>query len=117
MPWNKIVSPELKLPGPIAAVSSVNIAVLALVMLCIDAFALVVLAGLNPWLLPQLTTTGVPAVILDMFNLSTSLSKSLNATTSLTFAANSCLLICVTACSKLLAFAKSTSTLVFDVVV
>ena len=97
---------------------------LALVILCIEAFARVVLAGLNPWLLPTLICATFALELacavfttLVIVSDSTSLSRSLNATTSLTFADNSCLLICVTACSKLLAFAKSTSTLVFDVVV
>ena len=72
---------------------------------------------LKPCTLPAFIVTGDPPVALEIVNFSTSLSKSLNATTSVTFASDSCLLICVTACSNVLAFAKSTSTVVLAVVV
>ena len=75
------------------------------------------LGGLNPCVLPDVSIAGLPPVILVIVTFSTSVSKSLNATTSEIFASDSCLLICITAFSNVDEFAKSISTTVFAVVV
>jgi len=65
-----MVSPVLQVFGPIPALSNVITALAARVIDWIEAFALLVLGGLNPWTLPDVIIVALLpfAVTLVIFN-------------------------------------------------